>query len=45
MTLYSVTTVMKQCRGCKDVAFHWFLTPLQRKQRPYAELIAVRKPR
>jgi hypothetical protein len=39
MKLYTVTTKVKECHGCKDVTFHWFYGAKRPEKRPYAELI------
>ena len=40
MKLYSVTTIVTNYHGCKNVAFKWFRCDPPPEPRPYAELIA-----
>jgi hypothetical protein len=37
--LFSVSTVVSQYRGCKNVPFSWFKEKPERGARPYPQLI------
>jgi hypothetical protein len=45
MNLYTMTTIVREYRGCKDVPYHWCLVdPSAGPPRPHPELIAGYKP-